>query len=289
MQMRSRLKDLLKTLEGDWFKGKLTRHGHFEAIARIDNALNQVPKDFDVEDRRRFMASCFGHFMSMHLELKFSGGVIHQLLLRELDHNGTSNEMRFLLGNHVVRFSNVEFYLITGLRFGVVPDTNLFLGGVRCCEVVPHLHVELDIDGGGREIKDSSLAVSVGGGPQFLRRVPVGCPRLYERRDDVIPQLGIDFGARRVTEFSPRMLKWELTKQRRGKKQAKIFSARTSSAEGPDKEDEVRRHSETEASDPSGSGFSVMDTEGSEPSSRRAPWEHQFNELREALRKSEDD
>ncbi|KAK2651702.1 hypothetical protein Ddye_011558 [Dipteronia dyeriana] len=107
--------------------GKLTRHDHFEALARIDDALNRVPKEFTVEDRRRFMTSCFGHFMSMHRELKFLGGVIHQLLLRELDHDGPTDEMRFLLGNHVVRFSKVEFSLITGLRFGVVPDTSMYV------------------------------------------------------------------------------------------------------------------------------------------------------------------
>ncbi|KAK2641749.1 hypothetical protein Ddye_023512 [Dipteronia dyeriana] len=73
------------------------------------------------------MASCFGHSMSMHRELKFSGGVIHQLLLRELDHDMPTDEMRFLLGNHVVRFSMVKFCLITGLRFGVVPDTSMYV------------------------------------------------------------------------------------------------------------------------------------------------------------------
>ncbi|KAK2638105.1 hypothetical protein Ddye_025900 [Dipteronia dyeriana] len=126
-EMTSSLKELLKTPEGDWFKGKLTRHDHFKALARIDDALNRVPEEFTVEYWRRFMASCFGHFMSMHWELKFLGGVIHQLLLQELDHDGSTDEMRFLLGNHVVRFSKVEFNLITGLRFGVVPDTSIYV------------------------------------------------------------------------------------------------------------------------------------------------------------------
>ncbi|KAK2653073.1 hypothetical protein Ddye_012929 [Dipteronia dyeriana] len=125
--MTSRLKDLLKTPEGDWFKGKLTRHDHFEALAHIDDALNRVPNEFVVEDQRLFMASCFRYFMSMHWELNFLGGVIHQLLLWELDHDRLTDEIRFLLGNHVVRFSNVEFSLITGLHFGVVPDTSMYI------------------------------------------------------------------------------------------------------------------------------------------------------------------
>ncbi|KAK2661806.1 hypothetical protein Ddye_000380 [Dipteronia dyeriana] len=85
-----------------------------------------IPKDLTVEDQHRLIASCFGHFMSMHWEMKFSGGVIHRLLLLELDHDGLIHEMRFLLGNHVVRFLKVEFCLITGLHFGVIPDTSLY-------------------------------------------------------------------------------------------------------------------------------------------------------------------
>ncbi|KAK2658396.1 hypothetical protein Ddye_004929 [Dipteronia dyeriana] len=34
--------------------------------------------------------------------------------------------MRFLLGNHVMRFSKVKFCLITELRFRVVPDMSLY-------------------------------------------------------------------------------------------------------------------------------------------------------------------
>ncbi|KAK2656288.1 hypothetical protein Ddye_009340 [Dipteronia dyeriana] len=145
--MTSSSNELLKTPEGDWFKGKLTRHDHFEALARIDVALNRVSEEFVVEDPHRFMASCFRHFMSMHLELKFSGGVIHQLLLRNLDHDGLTDEIRFLLGNHVVRFSKVEFSLITGLRFGVVPDTSMYVAvenGIHQRYFPGHDEVSLD-------------------------------------------------------------------------------------------------------------------------------------------------
>ncbi|KAK2648927.1 hypothetical protein Ddye_016416, partial [Dipteronia dyeriana] len=112
---------------GRLVQGKIDRHDHFEALACIDDALNRVPEEFVIEDRRRFMASCFRHSMSMHRELKFSGGVIHQLLLRELDHDRPTDEMLFLLGNYVVRFSKVEFSLTTGLRFGVVPNTSMYV------------------------------------------------------------------------------------------------------------------------------------------------------------------
>ncbi|KAK2658621.1 hypothetical protein Ddye_005154 [Dipteronia dyeriana] len=54
------------------------------------------------------------------------GGIIHQLLLRELDHDRPTDELRFLLRNQVVRFSKVEFCLITELLFGVLPDTGMY-------------------------------------------------------------------------------------------------------------------------------------------------------------------
>ncbi|KAK2651342.1 hypothetical protein Ddye_011198 [Dipteronia dyeriana] len=100
--MRNRLRDLLKTPQGDWYEGKLTRQDHFDALAHIDDALNRVPAEFTDEERCRLMASCFGHFLTMHWKMKFSGG------------------------KQSVRFSKVKFYLITGLRFKVVSDTSVY-------------------------------------------------------------------------------------------------------------------------------------------------------------------
>ncbi|KAI9156447.1 hypothetical protein LWI28_006682 [Acer negundo] len=55
--------------------------------------------------------------------MQFSAGIVHRLLIRELHHDGPEYEMRFLLGRHSVRFSKVKFCLITGLKFGELPDT----------------------------------------------------------------------------------------------------------------------------------------------------------------------
>ncbi|KAK2661229.1 hypothetical protein Ddye_007762 [Dipteronia dyeriana] len=125
--MRNRLRDLLKTQQGDWYEDKLTRHDHFDPLAHIDDALNLIPTKFADEDQRRFMVSCFGHFLRMHREMKFSRGVIHRLILRDLHHNGPTDEMQFMLGNTSIRFSKVEFCLITGLQFRVVPDTTKYV------------------------------------------------------------------------------------------------------------------------------------------------------------------
>ncbi|KAK3185015.1 hypothetical protein Dsin_032301 [Dipteronia sinensis] len=126
MQMGSELKDLLKTLENEWYDGKITRHGHFSDLKDIDVALDSVPEQFKVEDRRRYTESCFGHFLRMDRGMKFSGSIVYRLLLRELHHNRPEDEMRFMLGPRSVRFSKVEFCLITGLKFGVIPDTTRY-------------------------------------------------------------------------------------------------------------------------------------------------------------------
>ncbi|KAK3212360.1 hypothetical protein Dsin_017066 [Dipteronia sinensis] len=126
MQMGSELKDLLKTPEDEWYDGKITRHDHFSDLKDIDVALDSVPEQFKVEDRRRYTESCFGHFLRMDRGMKFSGSVVHRLLLRELYHDGPHDEMRFMLGPRSVRFSKVEFCLITGLKFGVILDTTRY-------------------------------------------------------------------------------------------------------------------------------------------------------------------
>ncbi|KAK2651546.1 hypothetical protein Ddye_011402 [Dipteronia dyeriana] len=125
--MTNRLRESLKTPEEEWYEGKVTHQDHFDALGHIENALNRVPAELAIEDCRRFMASCFGHSMTMHRQVKFSGGVIHQLLLREVHHNRSSDEIWFMLGTREVRFLKVEFCMITGLWFGALPDSSRYV------------------------------------------------------------------------------------------------------------------------------------------------------------------
>ncbi|KAK4853844.1 hypothetical protein QYF36_015560 [Acer negundo] len=122
--IRNQLKDSLKTPEEERYSGKITRHDHFDDLTDIDNALNKVPEHLAVEERRWYTESCFGHLLRMDRGMKFSAGIVHRLLIRELHHDKPENEMRFMLGRHLVRFSKVEFCLITGLKFGELPDTS---------------------------------------------------------------------------------------------------------------------------------------------------------------------
>ncbi|KAK2644816.1 hypothetical protein Ddye_020011 [Dipteronia dyeriana] len=109
-----------------------------------------------------------------------------RLLMRDLYHDDLADGMRFMLGSHSVRFSKVEFCLITGLQFGVVTYMTMY--------------------------------DSVENGIQ-QRYFPDICFRGYSR--DWYPIRDPD-GYQPVS----RILKWELNKQPRGDKLTKIFTAR---------------------------------------------------------------
>ncbi|KAK3205407.1 hypothetical protein Dsin_019453 [Dipteronia sinensis] len=107
----------------------------------------------------------------MHREMKFSAGSVHQLLIRELHHDGLEDDMRFMIGHHSVRFSKVEFCLITGLKFGVILDA------ARYDMVENGIH----------------------------ERYFGGLDEIFAF--EVIPELGTQFGSRRVIDLSPCILK----------------------------------------------------------------------------------
>ncbi|KAK2654171.1 hypothetical protein Ddye_014027 [Dipteronia dyeriana] len=231
----------------------------------------------------------------MHKEMKFLGGVIHRLLLRELHHNGPTVEIQFTLANQSVRFSKVEFYLITGLRFGVVSDTTVY------AEVENDIHQRYFPEADKVSLEKIRGIVTVGEfgeaydavklcliymlnlilmGVDERFKIPIwhsiysfkhaldGRRDGFERRQqekgahlhtvetyniyglshallifafEVNPDLTQDFGTRRVTDLSPLILKWELTKQPRGKKLTKTFKARTTFDENSGTEGGVLR------------------------------------------------
>ncbi|KAK2635263.1 hypothetical protein Ddye_030055 [Dipteronia dyeriana] len=82
-----------------------------------------------------------------------AGTVVHRLLLQEIHHDGSPDELRFLLGIVSVRFSKIKFCLITGLEFGIVPDTPEYL------KVENGIH--LMCFGGRNEIKIEELKKKV--------------------------------------------------------------------------------------------------------------------------------
>ncbi|KAK2658148.1 hypothetical protein Ddye_004681 [Dipteronia dyeriana] len=59
----------------------------------------------------------------MHREMKFSSSIVHRLRMHELHHDGSKDEILFILGQHSVRFFKVEFCLIIKLKLRVIPDS----------------------------------------------------------------------------------------------------------------------------------------------------------------------
>ncbi|KAL5814586.1 hypothetical protein ACOSQ4_025227 [Xanthoceras sorbifolium] len=114
--MAKRWKECLRTKECDFYEAKVTCHSHWRTIDMIRRRLN--PRQL-----KKFEEMCFGHFLRVH-NLQFSGQLCHHLLLREVDIKGTStHEMWFLIGSNIIRFSRVEFGLVTGLKFGKNKET----------------------------------------------------------------------------------------------------------------------------------------------------------------------
>ncbi|KAK3224933.1 hypothetical protein Dsin_004795 [Dipteronia sinensis] len=234
MQLRNQLKDLLKTSVGEWYEGQITQHDHFDDLRDIDVVLNRVSKHLAIKERRQYIESCFGHFLKMHREMKFSAGKVHRLLMHELHHDGLEDEMRFMSGHHSVRFSKFELCLITRLKFEVIPDTT------RYEMVVNGIHQRYF--GGRDEVKYVQLRVVLQIGIFEQQYDAVKLCLLYmlnwilmgldEKEKipifafEVIPELGTQFGTRMEIDLSPRILKWELSKRPRADKLAKIFTLR---------------------------------------------------------------
>ncbi|KAL5857351.1 hypothetical protein ACOSQ3_004809 [Xanthoceras sorbifolium] len=96
----------------------ITQRCHSSTLWIIDRALSNLHDGG--QEKTRFLESCFSHFMRMHHDMTFSSVFVHELLLREIWHDGLHDEMRFLLDRHTDRLSRVEFCLMVGK----LPDTS---------------------------------------------------------------------------------------------------------------------------------------------------------------------
>ncbi|KAK2662390.1 hypothetical protein Ddye_000964 [Dipteronia dyeriana] len=343
--MRNRLRDLLKTPEGDWCEGKLTRHNHFDALAHIDDVLNRVPTEFADEDRRLCMTSCFGHFLTMHREMNFLGDTtkyasvengIHQWYFPAAD-EVSLEEIRGVVT--VVEFGEVydavklcliymlnwilmgvdERFKIPVWQFRLVEDLDVFDAFPWDAHVYMHSIYSFKHAVDGRRDGFERCQQEKGTDVHNVETYNIyGLSHALL----VISDLGKKFGARMVTDLTPRILKWELTKQPRGKKLAKIFKARTTFGGNSDTKGKglTDRTSDNEGSELASGGLRPSDSEGYETDPQRerhmhmgvrfttpghgtstgdsrwgvgcdgeVPWADLLNDVREALRKSNED
>ncbi|KAK3229744.1 hypothetical protein Dsin_001625 [Dipteronia sinensis] len=111
--------DFLIKLRSSWIKKSTTNlYCNLNGLPDIVKVLQKVG---ELQELRK---TCFGHLLGFPKELTFSAGVLHNLLLRQIHVPGVTgaNELHFLVGGELAKFSQREFCLVTGLQFGVMSD-----------------------------------------------------------------------------------------------------------------------------------------------------------------------
>ncbi|KAK2652102.1 hypothetical protein Ddye_011958 [Dipteronia dyeriana] len=106
----------------NWFYARILVHQRFTELNRMRDSLEKVG------ELKCFQDGVFRHFVELP-RLRIFGGRLCQLLLcREVNHlGGNTDEMRFRVGQTDIRFVKLEFCLVTGLQFGMIP-TNVVHG-----------------------------------------------------------------------------------------------------------------------------------------------------------------
>ncbi|KAK2645937.1 hypothetical protein Ddye_021132 [Dipteronia dyeriana] len=118
----NKLLESLKINKCDRFPSRVTGHCNWESIRLIKSHLTE-------KQLKLFRVTCFGHFLDVS-DMVLSGHFCHHILLREChvkntDYNASS--LWYHVGNGLIRFSPVEFFLVSGLAFGEYSESNLEL------------------------------------------------------------------------------------------------------------------------------------------------------------------
>ncbi|KAK0607266.1 hypothetical protein LWI29_012338 [Acer saccharum] len=108
----NKLLESLKIKECDRFPSRVSGHCNWESIRLIKSHLTPT-------QIKLFKATCFGHFLDVS-DMVLSGQFCHHILLREchvknVDDNASS--LWYHVGNGLIRFSLMEFNLVSGLAF----------------------------------------------------------------------------------------------------------------------------------------------------------------------------
>ncbi|KAK2662397.1 hypothetical protein Ddye_000971 [Dipteronia dyeriana] len=116
----TKLLESLKIKECDRFPSRVTGYCNWESIRLIKSRL--TPKQLEL-----FGVTCFGHFLNVG-DMVLSGQFCHHILLREChvkNANENTSSLWYHVGNRVIRFSPVEFCLVSGLTFGAYSESTL--------------------------------------------------------------------------------------------------------------------------------------------------------------------
>ncbi|KAK0585747.1 hypothetical protein LWI29_033451 [Acer saccharum] len=108
--MGEEVESLVKAVEH--FPAKINSTSSVAAVKCIKEKLTEAQLSL-------FRTTCFGKLLEMN-DFKFSGQLVHNLLLRQIQ-SPVKSEMWFAVGGKRLRFSIQEFCLITGLKCGPEP------------------------------------------------------------------------------------------------------------------------------------------------------------------------
>ncbi|KAK2658120.1 hypothetical protein Ddye_011172 [Dipteronia dyeriana] len=118
-----KLLESLKIKECDRFPSRVSGYCNWDSIRLIKSCLSQKQLDM-------FKETCFSHFLDVS-DMVLSGQFCHHILLKEChvkNEEENSSCLWYHVDNEMIRFSPVEFCLVTGLAFGEYSEStsNLF-------------------------------------------------------------------------------------------------------------------------------------------------------------------
>ncbi|VVA41523.1 PREDICTED: LOC109947069 isoform, partial [Prunus dulcis] len=105
--------------EAEAYSSRVNNRSH------ANSSLAAIRAKLSAEQLEQFKTSCFGHLLNIY-KIQFSGQIVHGAVLRRVAGQGVKDldGLSFLLGCGVAQFTRQDFCLITGLRFGEVPEVS---------------------------------------------------------------------------------------------------------------------------------------------------------------------
>ncbi|KAI5323924.1 hypothetical protein L3X38_032997 [Prunus dulcis] len=105
--------------ESEAYSSRVNNYSH------ANLSLAAIRAKLSAEQLEQFKTSCFGHLLNID-KIQFSGQIVHGVVLRRVAGQGVKDldGLNFLIGCDVAQFTRQDFCLITGLRFGEVPEVS---------------------------------------------------------------------------------------------------------------------------------------------------------------------
>ncbi|CAL2270125.1 unnamed protein product [Prunus armeniaca] len=93
--------------------------------SHANSSLAAIRAKLSAKQLEQFKTLCFGHLLNID-KIQFSGQIVHGVVLHRVAGQGVKDldGLSFLIGCDVAQFTRQDFYLITGLHFGEMPEVS---------------------------------------------------------------------------------------------------------------------------------------------------------------------